>query len=252
MPTGELALDIEPAAQHILIVLFFAHALLDRYLPPEEHWGATPFASVLIGAIAALCFFEPVGLLAGLFVGIGYAIIRWFRGRVAADGAATFIGGQVASILILIIFVSSLATDDSGAWLQELSGLPLQAVAILTGLLFMWWTGSTAVELLVKNLDVKLPVAVKDEAVNDEAIPNAGRLIGQLERTLILFLVIAGVPSGIGFLIAAKSVLRFGDVTAEGADNRKMAEYVIIGTLASFTFAIPVAYATVTLVRWAQ
>ncbi len=235
-------MDLEPAGQQILIVLLFAHVLLDHYLPPEEGWGATPCASALIGAVTALCFFEPAGLPAGLTVALGYAAIRRFLGGRTAQKTASYIVAHAGVILLLILSIGYFAGPDSGAWLSRLAGPPLQAIVILTGLLFMWWTGSNAVGLIVRDLDFEPP----------DAIPNAGRLIGQLERTLILFLVIAGVPSGIGFLIAAKSVLRFGDVTAEGTDNRKMAEYVIIGTLASFTFAIPVAYATAALLQSAQ
>jgi len=55
--------------------------------------------------------------------------------------------------------------------------------------------------------------------------------------------VISGQSAGIGFLIAAKSVLRFGSV----GDDRKISEYVIIGTLASFGWAMAVAFGTVAL-----
>jgi hypothetical protein len=44
----------------------------------------------------------------------------------------------------------------------------------------------------------------------------------------------------VGFLIAAKSILRFGSVK----DDRALSEYVIIGTLASFGWALIAAYAT--------
>jgi len=40
----------------------------------------------------------------------------------------------------------------------------------------------------------------------------------------------------IGFLIAAKSVFRFGDLSR--AKDRKLTEYILIGTLLSFGFAI--------------
>ena len=42
--------------------------------------------------------------------------------------------------------------------------------------------------------------------------------------------------AAIGFLIAAKSILRYGDKDSKGA--RKQTEYVLIGTLLSFTMAI--------------
>lgn len=41
---------------------------------------------------------------------------------------------------------------------------------------------------------------------------------------------------GIGFLIAAKSVFRFGDLSQ--AKDRKLTEYILIGTLLSFGLAI--------------
>ncbi len=56
-------------------------------------------------------------------------------------------------------------------------------------------------------------------------------------------LVLAGEPDGIGFLIAAKSILRFNELAGDA--DRHVSEYVIIGTLASFAWAIATGYATV-------
>jgi len=60
----------------------------------------------------------------------------------------------------------------------------------------------------------------------------AGRKIGILERVLTLLLVIQNQYLAIGFLIAAKSLLRFKDT------ERAKTEYVLIGTLLSFGTAI--------------
>jgi len=65
-------------------------------------------------------------------------------------------------------------------------------------------------------------------------LTNGGLWIGCLERMLILVFILFDMPSGIGFLITAKSILRFGGVK----DEQKMAEYVLIGTLMSFGLAI--------------
>ena len=59
---------------------------------------------------------------------------------------------------------------------------------------------------------------------------------------MILMLVIAGQPDGIGFLIAAKSLLRFNDLAHD--KDRRVSEYVIIGTLASFAWGLVAAFAT--------
>lgn len=71
-------------------------------------------------------------------------------------------------------------------------------------------------------------------------LKGGGALIGQLERALIFVLIAIGQPAGIGFLIAAKSILRF-----EEAKEQAMAEYVLIGTLWSFGLAIAISWATV-------
>jgi cyanate permease len=65
---------------------------------------------------------------------------------------------------------------------------------------------------------------------------NTGTYIGILERLLIFICIVSGFYEGIGYLLAAKSIFRFGDLTKAG--HRSMTEYVLIGTLLSFTSAI--------------
>ena len=56
------------------------------------------------------------------------------------------------------------------------------------------------------------------------------------ERILVYTFIITNQFAGIGFLITAKSILRFSETKKE--IERKEAEYIIIGTLISFAFAI--------------
>jgi hypothetical protein len=69
-------------------------------------------------------------------------------------------------------------------------------------------------------------------------LKNGGKLIGNLERALIFFLVLFNMPSVIGLIAAAKSILRFGEIKTDW----KIAEYVLIGTLMSFLIAIVLGY----------
>ncbi|MDD7914178.1 DUF3307 domain-containing protein [Polaribacter ponticola] len=71
---------------------------------------------------------------------------------------------------------------------------------------------------------------------NDESLAKAGRYIGILERLFVFTFVITNHWEAIGFLLAAKSVFRFGDLTS--SKDRKLTEYILIGTLLSFGFAI--------------
>ncbi|MDP5106939.1 MAG: DUF3307 domain-containing protein [Polaribacter sp.] len=71
---------------------------------------------------------------------------------------------------------------------------------------------------------------------NDDSLAKAGRYIGILERLFVFIFVITNHWEAIGFLLAAKSVFRFGDLTS--SKDRKLTEYILIGTLLSFGFAI--------------
>jgi len=84
--------------------------------------------------------------------------------------------------------------------------------------------------ILIKNI---IRNYIKIEGDNKEDLPNAGKLIGLAERTITLTLVLLGQFEAIGFLIAAKSILRYGEKTQQ-------TEYVLIGTLLSFGIAIVV------------
>jgi len=78
-------------------------------------------------------------------------------------------------------------------------------------------------------------------------LTNGGRTIGQWERALIFLFVCTGQFGSIGFLVAAKSIFRFGEL--KDRDNRMEAEYITIGTLMSFGWAITVGYLTLWLAR---
>ncbi len=82
------------------------------------------------------------------------------------------------------------------------------------------------------------------DEVEDGGMRGAGTVIGWMERVLVYVLVLSGSFAAVGFIITAKSVLRFGDVRSS---ERMTSEYVIIGTLISFTWALVVALAA----KWA-
>jgi hypothetical protein len=70
----------------------------------------------------------------------------------------------------------------------------------------------------------------------NNSLEAAGRFIGIFERILVLTFILTDNFAAIGYLIAAKSILRFSDKTETGA--RKQTEYVLIGTLMSFAITI--------------
>lgn len=75
----------------------------------------------------------------------------------------------------------------------------------------------------------------KDDTDDSFRIKRAGFVIGILERIMIFVLVYVGCYQAVGFLVTAKSILRYRDSTGAKA------EYVLVGTLFSVSLAIVVA-----------
>lgn len=72
----------------------------------------------------------------------------------------------------------------------------------------------------------------------EESLVDAGKFIGILERLFVLVFIFSNHWEAIGFLIAAKSIFRFGDL--KDAKDRKLTEYILLGTLMSFGIAVAV------------
>lgn len=73
-----------------------------------------------------------------------------------------------------------------------------------------------------------------DDDDEHDGHPNAGALIGILERLIILILLSVGQYSAIGFVLTAKSIARYNKM----ADDPKFSEYYLLGTLLSSLLVI--------------
>ena len=60
--------------------------------------------------------------------------------------------------------------------------------------------------------------------------------MGYFERCLIISFILIGQFAGVGFLLAVKTIFRFGDLTKE--HDMKLTEYMMLGTLLSFSSAL--------------
>lgn len=89
--------------------------------------------------------------------------------------------------------------------------------------------------VIIKIIMAKFEFNSTEELGNE----NAGKIIGMLERLFIFGFIIINFWEGIGFLLAAKSIFRFGDLK-ENKDV-KLTEYILIGTLLSFGLAIVIS-----------
>ena len=106
--------------------------------------------------------------------------------------------------------------------------LNVETLLILTGYFVVIWPFSVVIGLVCKIW------AADIEGL--ESLTDAGKRIGQLERFLVLTFILVNQFAAIGFLLAAKSVLRFGD--SKEKNHRKINEYILVGTMTSFSVTI--------------
>ena len=104
-------------------------------------------------------------------------------------------------------------------------GLEAWWIAAAIAVLICWKPANIFIKLVLKHYSVNMPQE-KDGGFN------AGALIGTIERWLILVFVCLQRYDALGLLIAAKSIIRFGD------SQTNKSEYVLAGTLLSIFIAV--------------
>jgi len=96
------------------------------------------------------------------------------------------------------------------------------------------------IKLFFQKWDISSVKEKNEDSDEPESLKDAGKIIGFIERFLIIIFIITGIYDGIGFLLAAKSIFRFGDLT--NAKDKKLTEYILLGTLISFTLGILIGF----------
>jgi len=101
--------------------------------------------------------------------------------------------------------------------------------SLVTAIVFVSFPSAIVMGKILEAMSHKIEL-------DHKSLPNAGKYIGILERLFVLLFIIMGRWEAIGLLIGAKSVFRFNDL--KESNNRKLTEYILIGTLLSFGLAI--------------
>ncbi|HET7313922.1 DUF3307 domain-containing protein [Salinisphaera sp.] len=251
-----------------LVALVFAHVLADflfqtrglvvaKHRPTifALHIGCVAITAALALGAASLGAWAAVALVAGSH---GIIDACKIHPRVAAWAAMTPFGSlrlfaidQVAHLtFVAIAAVLWPHAFSAGLWPILLGGSSAQFLSIGFALAGGFWLATRAGDLMLAQLMLGFHsaraagedrVAGEDRATSEDKtgspqLPGAGAWIGWLERTLVFLFVLLGQFNAIGFVIAAKSILRF-----RYTREPRVSEIVIIGTLASFGWAIIVA-----------
>lgn len=115
-----------------------------------------------------------------------------------------------------------------------------------TGVIFLLMPASVIIRLILSKWAPA--TEIKTDKIETPSLLHAGMAIGYLERLLVFIFILCGQWAAIGFLVTAKSVFRFSDLKL--GQDRKLTEYVLIGTLLSFGIAIITGIAIAYLLGW--
>ncbi len=139
--------------------------------------------------------------------------------------------------LHIITVIGVVILFDKFCDINPLFKFPLSSKYLLLIATYIFCT--KPVNILIKKIIIAFEISAPANNGNgdgngdkDDDLPNAGKLIGNVERFLVLTFIILNQYEAVGFLIAAKSILRFE------ASKTNKAEYVLIGTMLSFGIAI--------------
>ena len=152
------------------------------------------------------------------------------------------VGYFVCDQVLHLLVIGLLCWMYGEGWSQfewVLEDYVLTGPAIMCALILCVKPANILIKGVFELYQIEVPAAKGKKNGND--LKNAGALIGSVERLIILILVLLGQYEAVGFVVAAKSLMRFKD--SEGAK----AEYVLVGTLLSLCVAMICAMGVIVL-----
>ncbi|MGQ7944456.1 DUF3307 domain-containing protein [Flavobacterium sp. WC2509] len=229
----------------ILVKLILAHILGDFLLQPnswvkakEEKkglaWQLYAHASIH-GLLSLLLLFDISSWKLIASIAFSHLIIDYIKLKFQKESSKItwFITDQILH-LIVIVFLGLYWQNSE----KQLFDFLLSDTFIIL---------ATAILFLTQPVSIILGVLIKpwSDAISNEkeqSLKNAGKYIGILERLLVFLFICTNHFEAVGFLLATKSVFRFGDL--KESKERKLTEYILIGTLLSFGIALLVGLLT--------
>ena len=208
----------------------------------------------LVAAAAAVV----LGLLAGLSSGrdlvavLAIALVTVAWGRAVTWGFGTghawlplTVGGGSLGLALLLAGFAGDAGGVVGEWVGS-TPLPLLGELDASGLLLL--VGVVLVQLSTGNVLVRLVLLATDTMhpardgapTGPETRLKGGRLLGPMERLLIVGLGVAGQVTAASLVIAAKGLLRFPELSSDRERERihRLTEYFLVGSFVSWLVAL--------------
>jgi hypothetical protein len=236
----------------LLILQFIAHMLAD-YTFQSELWVEEKKANgiwswAMIRHVLVVLFISYVlanqwfFIIPSLIIAFSHMVIDGNKEKMRL-GKYTFFIDQAWHLVIIsgvvILFEKYCAINP----IIQLS-LNTHYLIIIAAFLFCTKPANILIKEIFKYYKIVIPQIPNNGIlpIPNNDLLNAGKIIGIMERILTVTFVLLGQYEAVGFLIAAKSILRY-----EG-NNAARTEYVLIGTLLSFGIAIMTSVAILKLI----
>jgi hypothetical protein len=232
---------------HLAVALLCGHLLAD-FVSQTKRGAAmktNPAVLTLHALVAAALPYALVGawtlwqIPAVTF--LTHWLIDFIKVKSKRRGLMPFAIDQIAHLAVIAYLVQS--TDVAPfvlQWVTRFGDGYTSVLIVIAGAILVTTVSGIVVGYVVRDLQRAAAIT------RDSGFPFGGESIGELERFLVFVLILIGQFEAIGFLIAAKSILRFGELKEE----RRDAEYVIIGTMWSLVCGLLVTLATRAALSW--
>lgn len=222
----------------LFIKLVLAHLLGDFIWQPnswvadkesKKHQSIYLYLHILLhGVLAAILVGEIQFIPYAVLIAVTHGIIDLIKLNFQKENTKRtwFVVDQMMHVLVLVGVVLFYKGETINfLWFNN------QFWILLTGVLFITKPTSIIIKTIISIWNPET-----QNSHDDNSLAKAGNYIGVLERLFVFCFILTGHFEAIGFLLTAKSIFRFGDL--KEAKDRKLTEYVLIGTLISFGTAI--------------
>lgn len=232
----------------IITKLILAHILGDFFLQPQK-WvkekekkklkSPKLYLHVLIHVLLTALLLWDLSLWPIIIIiGLSHFLIDAYKLLLQKKKSKRFLFfiDQLLHVVIIIICYYIFAQDAANINIE----FTQSTLLLITCLLFL----TIPAAIFMKTIFLKWDISKLHK--KNKSLKDAGKYIGILERVLVFIFIIVDHWEAVGFLIAAKSVFRFGDL--KESKDRQLTEYVLIGTLISFGIAIITGILYLTLI----
>jgi len=167
-------------------------------------------------------------------VALIHTLLDYAKAWLSGDGWIAFTADQAAHLLVVALASIWLTASWSGM-------LDVIRSIVTNPLVYLYACAYVAVVFgggyLVQKVTQSFLATMQSNLTElKPGLPNAGKYIGWVERILILTFILSGYEAAVGFLLAAKALVRYPEIKEDTRGH--FAEYFLVGTLTSVGLAL--------------